>query len=57
MIPNHAMAFYCLAKACLKKGLKEAAEDASRSASEIVKEDAEWQGYFNHFGIGVKHAF
>lgn len=54
MVPNHAIAFYCLAKAYAKKGLKKAAEDALRNATDIVREDKEWQRYFNHFGVREK---
>jgi radical SAM superfamily enzyme YgiQ (UPF0313 family) len=51
--PDHAVAYYCLAKAYDRKGLKKNAEDAFNKVAEIVGRNEEWQKYFKHFGLEV----
>lgn len=53
MVPDHAIAYYCLGQAYFKKGLREAGLKALRDAQKIVQEDEMWKRYFDYFKLDV----
>lgn len=55
MVPEHAIAYYCLGRAYLKKHLIKEAEDCFNKAKQITRHDEKWKNYFKHFNIDVEN--